>query len=174
MALSKSQKQAIVSELDELLSQSKMTVVVKYQGTSVKALQELRKNAKDNGTKVKVVKNRLVKQALKNNSKLSKINTDLLEGMLMYAFNNNDEVAAAQVLNSFMKQNPNMEFVGAITQDGLLIEAEKVKELALLPNRDELLAGIINILNSPIKKVSASLNNSLVNIISSLEVKATN
>ncbi|MEJ0073038.1 MAG: 50S ribosomal protein L10 [Candidatus Saccharibacteria bacterium] len=37
-----------------------MTIVAKYQGTTVKAIQALRRDAKGNGTKVKVVKNRLV------------------------------------------------------------------------------------------------------------------
>jgi ribosomal protein L10 len=48
-----------------------MTVMVKYQGTSVKAMQDLRKQAKENGTKVKVVKNRLFKKALETNERLN-------------------------------------------------------------------------------------------------------
>ena len=40
-----------------------MTVVAKYKGTTVKAMQSLRRQARDNGTKVKVVKNRLIVQA---------------------------------------------------------------------------------------------------------------
>jgi large subunit ribosomal protein L10 len=97
MALSKSQKQDVVSEVTELIGQSKMTVIAKYQGINVKALQGLRKEAKNNGTKVKVVKNRLVVQALKATDSMKDIDTSLLEGMLLYAFNSEDEVAAAQV-----------------------------------------------------------------------------
>jgi large subunit ribosomal protein L10 len=65
MALNKAQKNQVVSEVAELLQKSKMTVVANYSGTTVKSLQELRKLANENGTKVKVVKNRLVIQALK-------------------------------------------------------------------------------------------------------------
>ena len=56
MALSKNQKDDVVSEVADLLNTSKMTIVAKYQGTTVKAIQSLRKEAKGNGTKVKVVR----------------------------------------------------------------------------------------------------------------------
>ena len=69
MALSKDKKQQVVQDVNDLLSSSKMTVVAKYQGTTVKALQGLRKDARANGTKVKVIKNRLVIQALKSDDK---------------------------------------------------------------------------------------------------------
>jgi large subunit ribosomal protein L10 len=174
MALTKSQKQAVVDEVAELLSESKMTVVAKYQGTSVKALQELRQSSRDNGTKVKVIKNRLVKQALKSTDKLKDVETDALEGMLIYAFNKEDEVAAAQALNNFIKQNSNVEFVGAISEDGKFLDSSNVKELAGLPGKSQLLAGVISLLNSPIRNVSSSLGGGLSGILSGLEAKASN
>lgn len=114
MALTKSEKKDVISEVTDLLKDSKMTVVAKYEGTTVKALQQLRRDARNNGTRVKVVKNRLVIQALKDNDNLKDVDTSALQGMLLYAFNGEDEVAAAQVLNTFAKQNPSLEFVGAI------------------------------------------------------------
>ncbi|HET8991523.1 MAG TPA: 50S ribosomal protein L10 [Candidatus Saccharimonadales bacterium] len=173
MALNKSQKQSVVSEVAELLSESKMTVVAKYQGTSVKALQELRRNGKDNGTKVKVIKNRLVKQALQSTDKLKEVDTSALEGMLLYAFNSEDEVAAAQALNSFIKLNPNVEFVGAISDDGKFLDSASVKELASLPGKNQLIAGLVGILNSPIRNVTSGLGGGLSNILSGLEAKAS-
>jgi large subunit ribosomal protein L10 len=143
------------------------------KGTSVKALQELRKASKDNGTKVKVIKNRLVKQALKSTDTLKEVETDALEGMLLYAFNGEDEVAAAQVLNSFMKQNPSLEFVGAISAEGEFVDATNVKELAGLPSKVQLIAGVIGILNSPIRNVSSGLGGGLSGILSGLEAKAS-
>jgi large subunit ribosomal protein L10 len=70
MALTKDKKQAVVAEVTDLLNSSKMTVVAKYEGTGVKALQELRRDAKQAGTTVKVIKNRLVIQALMTRTKL--------------------------------------------------------------------------------------------------------
>ncbi len=174
MALTKVQKQSVIDEVTQLLNQSKMTVVAKYQGIDVKALQGLRKDARGNGTKVKVVKNRLLKQALKNTDKLKDADTDALEGMLLYAFNGEDEVAAAQILNTFAKQNPSLEFVGAINNEGEFLDAAVVKDLAGLPGKNQLLAGLINILNSPSRNVIGGLSGGLSGILSGLEAKASN
>src|SRR3982751_6353727 len=119
MALTKDKKNEVVAEVSELLKSSKMTVVAKYQGTTVKALQSLRRESRSNGTKVKVVKNRLVIQAVKATDAIKDADTSALEGMLLYAFNAEDEVAPAQALANFAKQNAaiaaGLQFVGAIS-----------------------------------------------------------
>lgn len=171
MALSKAKKEEVVQEVQDLLSASKMTVVAKYEGTPVKALQQLRRDAKGNGTRVKVVKNRLVIQALKGTDTFKNTDTAALEGMLLYAFNGEDEVAAAQILKTFAKTNPNVEFVGAISAEGEFVGSEQVKALADLPGKNQLLAGIVNLLQSPVRGVTGSLNN-LGGILSSLEANA--
>lgn len=171
MALTKAKKQEVVQEISDLLGESKMTVVAKYEGTTVKAMQQLRRDARDNGTKVKVVKNRLVIQALKANDTFKGVDTGALEGMLLYAFNGEDEVAAAQILKKFAKANPNIEFVGAISAEGEFVDADQVKALADLPGKNQLLAGIVNLLQSPVMGVSSSLNN-LGGILSGLEANA--
>jgi large subunit ribosomal protein L10 len=174
MALSKDQKQAVIQEVAELLKESKMTVVAKYEGTTVKAIQTLRREAKQNGTKVKVVKNRLMVKALQGNDSLKGVDTSALEGMLLYAFNGEDEVAAAQVLNKFAKANPTLEFVGAISGEGEFVDAAQVKALAGLPGKNELIAGLINILNSPVRNVTGSLSGNLHGMLQGLEAKASN
>ncbi len=172
MALTKSEKQDVINEVGELLKTSKMTVIAKYQGTTVKALQTLRRDAKDNGTTVKVVKNRLVIQALKSSDSFKAVDTGILEGMLLYAFNGEDEVAAAQVLNDFAKQNPSLEFVGAISAEGEFVDAAGVKSLASLPGKNQLLAGIVSLLNSPVRGVVGSLSGNLHGLLQGLEAKA--
>jgi len=161
MALTKSEKDDVVAEVAELLSTSKMTVVAKFQGTTVKALQSLRKDAKATGTRVKVVKNRLVIKALQQNDALKSVDVSLLEGMLLYAFNAEDEVAPAQSLNTFAKANPTLEFVGAITAEGLFINADSVKDLAGLPSKNQLIAQVIATLLSPVHDVTNALSGNL-------------
>lgn len=174
MALTKNQKQDVISEVADLLAASKMTVVAKYEGTGVKALQSLRRDAKENGTKVKVIKNRLVIQALKSSDSLKDVDTSALEGMLLYAFNGEDEVAAAQSLHNFAKANPTLQFVGAISPTGEFMPAEDVKALAVLPGKNQLLAGVINLLNSPTQGVISSLSGDIHGLLKSIEAKAAN
>lgn len=173
MALSKQKKDEVVADVSSLLSTSKLTVVAKYQGTTVKAVQDLRKQAKDSGTMVRVIKNRLVVQALKSQDNLKDVDTSTLNGMLLYAFNSEDEVAPAQSLDTFAKTNPSIEFVGGITADGKFISADDVKALAKLPSKPQLIAGIINTLNSPVRGVMSSLQGNLHGLLEAVAAKAS-
>jgi len=173
MALTKEKKHEVVSEVKDLLSTSKLTVVAKYQGTTVKALQELRRDARDNGTRVKVIKNRLVKEALKQVDSLKAVDTAPLEGMLLYAFNGEDEVAPAQSLNNFAKANPSLEFVGAITAEGAFIGADEVKALAVLPGKNDLIAQVLATLSAPLNDTISGLSGNLHAILDAVAVKAS-
>lgn len=172
MALRKEKKAEIVSELSDLFGSSKMTVVAKYRGITVKAMQELRRNAEENQTKVKVVKNRLVRKALEQNDATKNVDTSELKDQLLYAFNSEDEVAPAQVLHAFMKKESNLEFVGAITADGTFLSGREVKALATLPSKNQLIAGVINTLQSPVRNVVSGLSGGLPAILSGIEANA--
>ncbi len=173
MALTKIQKNDVVAELSDLLSDSKMTVVAKYQGTTVKAIQALRREAKANGTKVKVVKNRLVIKAIQANDTLKAADVSALNGMLLYAFNAEDEVAPAQKLAEFAKANPTIEFVGAISADGTFIDAAGVKALASLPGKNQLIAETVAMLLSPVHDVTNALSGNLHALLDGVADKAT-
>lgn len=173
MALTKDKKNEVVAEVTALLQASKMTVVAKYQGTTVKALQGLRRQSRNNGTKVKVVKNRLVVQALKATDDLKDVDTSNLQGMLLYAFNDQDEVAPAQVLAAFAKANPTLEFVGAISADGTFLSSDDVKALATLPSKDELVAQVVATLLSPVHDVTNALSGNLHALLDGIGDKAT-
>jgi len=173
MALSKPKKDEVVAEVADLLKSSKMTVVAKYQGTTVKALQTLRREARGNGTKVKVVKNRLVVKAVQATDTLKDVDTSALQGMLLYAFNADDEVAPAQILSQFAKANPTIEFVGAVTAEGKFIGADDVKALANLPSKDMLIAQVVATLLSPVNDVTNALSGNLHALLDGVEAKAT-
>lgn len=173
MALTKEKKNDVVAEVAQLLADSKMTVVAKYQGTSVKSMQELRKNARDNGTKILVVKNRLLKKAIAADERFKDVDTAAITGQLMYAFNSSDEVAPAQALANFAKDQPQIEFVGAISAEGRLLDASEVKTLASLPSKDQLIAETIAMLLSPVGDVVGALGGNLHGLLDGLAAKAS-
>ena len=173
MALTKDEKNQVVAEVTEALTSAKMTVVAKYQGTTVKAIQQLRRDARDSGTQVRVVKNRLVIKALQANDALKGVDTSELKGQLLYAFNNEDEVAPARALADFAKANPTIEFVGAITPEGKFASAEEVKALAALPSKNELIAQVVATLLSPVHDVTNALSGNLHALLDGVSEKAT-
>lgn len=172
MALTKAKKNEVVADVSETLAASKLTVVAEYQGTTVKAIQALRKEAKSNGTRVSVIKNRLVIKALADSDTLKGVDTSALKGQLLYAFNSSDEVAPAQVLNNFAKTNPSIQFVGAITADGNFMSADDVKALATLPSKNQLIAEVIATLTSPVNDVMNALSGNLHGLLDGIEAKA--
>lgn len=173
MALTKQEKSDQIAEVSDLLSTSKMTVVAKYEGTTVKAMQALRRQARENGTKVKVVKNRLVVQAVKATDNLKDTDVSSLQGMLVYAFNSEDEVAPAQALAEFAKKNPTLEFVGAFSAEGKFLSSDEVKSLAALPGKNQLIAQVVATLLSPVNDVTNALSGNLHALLDGVEAKAT-
>jgi large subunit ribosomal protein L10 len=174
MALTKQEKDDVVKEVAEMLASSKMTVVAKYEGTTVKAIQQLRRDSRATGTKVQVVKNRLVIKALQANNTLKDVDTSELKGMLLYAFNGEDEVAPAKALADFAKANPTIEFVGAITPEGKFASADEVKALAALPGKNELIAQVVATLLSPVNDITNGLSGNLHALLDGVEAKAAN
>ena len=172
MALTKAKKQEVIDEVSALLADSKLTVVAQYQGTSVKQLQALRKEARADGTAVKVIKNRLVKQALSGNATYKDTDASALTSQLLYAFNASDEVAPAKALDQFAKKNPTIKFVGAFTAEGLFIDASEVKALAGLPSKNELVAQVVATLLSPVHDVTNALSGNLHALLDGVEAKA--
>lgn len=173
MALTKDKKNEVVAEVAALLSDSRMTVVTKYEGTTVKAMQELRRKGRDNGTTLKVIKNRLVRQAIDQTDTLKDIDSSSLQGMLLYAFNAEDEVAPAQVIADFAKTHPTLEFVGAISGEGKFLDANEVKSLATLPSKDQLIGQVVTMLFSPLNDVTNALSGNLHALLDGVSDKAT-
>lgn len=173
MALTKDKKNEIIAEVAELLSSSKMTVVAAYQGTPVKAMQALRRSGRENGTSMKVVKNRLVIKAIQANDTFKDADTSALTGMLLFAFNSEDEVAPAKVLAEFAKTQPTLEFVGAFSNEGKFLTADEVKALSILPSKNELIAQVIATLLSPVHDVTNGLSGNLHALLDGVEAKAT-
>jgi large subunit ribosomal protein L10 len=172
MALSKEKKAEVVSEVGELLGKSKLTVVAKYPGTSVNAMQTLRHDAKQNGTVVRVVKNRLFKLALATNPELKSVDSSALTGQLLYAFNPDDEVASAQSLANFAKTETQLEFVGAISSDGQFLPAEDVKALANLPSKDQLRGQVVGTIAAPLSGFVNVLSGNVRGILNVLNARA--
>jgi large subunit ribosomal protein L10 len=135
-------------------------------------MQELRRDARETGTVVKVVKNRLVRQALLATESLKEADTSVLTGQLLYAFNADDEVAPAQALANFAKKNPTIEFVGAITPDGQLMAVEDVKSLAALPSKDQLRAQLVGTLGAPLSGFVNVLSGNIRGVLNVMSARA--
>ena len=172
MAISKDKKNTLVADLTELLSNAKTTVYAKYQGLTVAELQELRKQAREAGVKIKVVKNRLVRVAMGQIAVYKDTDTTGLTGQLLYAVSDNDEVAPAKVLAEFAKSHKALSLAGGFSDLGNALSEDEVKALAAMPTKNELIAQVVAQLLSPATDSISALSGGLSGIVSGLEAHA--
>ena len=159
MAISKDKKTTLVADLTELLSNSKMVVYAKYEGLTVAELQELRKMAREANIKIKVVKNRLVRVAMKEIAAYKDTDASGLTGQLLYALGTDEDFDAAKVLTTFAKTHAKMELVGGFNGEGAALSKEEVTTLGSLPTKNELIAQVVDTLLSGINGVVSALEN---------------
>lgn len=159
MAISKSKKESLVTEFSELLSNSKMVVYAKYSGLSVKDLEELRAAAREANVKIKIVKNRLLKVAMKEIAVFKNTETSGLTGQLLYALGSDEDFDAAKVLAKFAKTHSALELQGGFDGEGKNLSEEEVKTLGNLPTKNELIAEVVEMLLSPINGIVSGLEN---------------
>lgn len=174
MAITRDKKHSLVSELAELLGAAKMTAYAKYEGLSVADLQILRRAAREQGVTIKVVKNRLVKVAMQQTDVLKGTETALMNGQMLYAISNEDEVAPAQVLATFAKTHDALQLTGAFSAEGKALDTAEVQALATLPSKNELIAQVLATLSAPVNDVLSGLSGNLHALLDGVADKATN
>ena len=159
MAISKDKKNELVADLTTLLNDSKMVVYAKYEGLTVAELQELRRAAREAGVKIKVVKNRLVKVAMKEIAAYKDTDVTGLTGQLLYSLGADEDFDAAKVLTKFAKTHPKMELIGGFNGEGENLSKDEVVTLGSLPTKNELIAQVVDTLLSGINGVVSALEN---------------
>ena len=169
MAISKEKKSTLVADLTELLSNAKSTVFAKYQGLTVAELQDLRKQAREAGVKIKVVKNRLVRVAMNEIAVYKDTDTTGLTGQLLYAISSEDEVMPAKVLANFAKDHEALALAGGFSDLGATLSEDEVKALASMPSKNEMIAQVVATLLSPVNDVVSATAGGLSGIVSGLE-----
>ena len=100
--MNREEKAQLLSELNELFSNSEIVVVSHYKGLTVKEVSELRDNIRKVGAGFRVTKNRITRLALKgtNFENLA----DLFKGPTAIAFAS-DPVSACKACVEFAKTN---------------------------------------------------------------------
>lgn len=172
MAITRDKKQALVAEMSDALEGAKAVAFARYAGISVAELQELRKNAREIGVNIRVVKNRLVRVSMTESAVFKNADTSALEGQLLYAFSSEDEVAPSKVLHDFAKTHPAFELAGGFSGEGLAQSAADVTSLAGLPSKNQLIAEVVAQLLSPVHDTTNALSGNLHALLDGVEAKA--
>ena len=154
MSLSREKKETVGSEVSESFSEANAAILANYSGLTVAQISDLRRQARNNGVDVRVIKNTLARLSVSNSS--FDCLSDYFVGPLVLS-SSKDPVAVAKVVSNFAKSNEAFEItVGSM--DGDLIDIDSIIKLASLPGRDELLTKLATTLLAPIGSLARTLN----------------
>ncbi len=155
MALTKDQKKEILSDLTDKISRQKAIFLVGITGLKVEDTFQLRKLLKKNEATIQVAKKTLIEKAFQGNKLEFDKNKYKEEIALIFGFK--DEISPAKIAYQFSKENEHLKILEGYAQ-GQILSREEVMALAQLPEREELLAKMVSVLNAPIGNFVRALN----------------
>lgn len=154
MALSREQKNELISEYAEGVARAPHAFVFGYHGIKVPQVTELRQKVREAGGHYVVVKNTLALRALEGQP-LGDLAAHFT-GNTAVVYTATEPVAVAKVLTDFAKTAPTIQFKAGLL-NGKQVAAEQIKDIANLPSRQELVAKLLFILQSPITRLVRTL-----------------
>ena len=142
-------KQAAVAEIKEKLEKAHSFVMVDYRGMTVAEVTDLRNQFRKSGCEYAVLKNTLVKLALKEIG-IEGFDAEL-NGPTAVAFGMEDAVSPAKVIKEFIEKSKKGTIKCGFV-DGQLLDAKGVEALASIPPREVLIAKIMGSMMSAVSK----------------------
>lgn len=141
-------KAAIVDEVAEKFQSAVSVVVVDYRGLTVEQVTNLRKDLREAGVEMRVIKNTYLKRAA------DKVGYEGLDetftGPTAVAFSSEDVVAPARIMAKYAEDIEALEIKGGMIE-GKVASLEEISALAKLPNREGMLSMLLSVLQAPVR-----------------------
>ena len=154
-----------VAELSEKISRAKAIYFTDYLGLDVGSITNLRSQFYQADVEYTVAKNTLLKLAAEENN-IEGLG-EFLIGPTAIAISYDEPTSPAKVIKAFAKEN-DKPVVKGILFEGDVLDGSEFKRLADLPSKDELLAKLVSMLQSPMSKLVNTLNAPLTNVVNVL------
>jgi len=132
--MNRAQKQQEVDTLREALSEVDALFLADYRGITAEEANAMRREFREKGCTYKVIKNTLLKRAVKD-TPLEEIG-QLLAGPTAMVYSGDDPLQPAKVLVKYVKEYKPLEIKGAFFEG--FRSPEEVVELSKMPGKDEL------------------------------------
>ena len=156
MALKLDDKKVVVTEVAAIAAQAHSAVAAEYRGLTVYQLTNLRRQAREAGVYIRIIKNTLARKAVEGTDFACM--QDGLVGPLILAFSMEDPGAAARVISAFAKEKENDKLVvKLVAVGGKLYGASELERLSKLPTRDQAIGILMGTMKAPIEKFVRTL-----------------
>lgn len=147
------EKRSEVELISGYLSKAQIAVCADYRGLTVAQVTELRRNLRKIGSVGRVVKNTLAKLSADNvfeksaGEELTKFK-NVFEGPSMLVVSYDDPISPSKVLTDFSKSYAPFKIKGGWFE-GSFVDVAGIEALATMPSREELLATLLRLINTP-------------------------
>ncbi len=143
------QKELVISELRDIVAQSKGAILTDYRGLTVAEVTNLRKKLRDVDAEYHIVKNTLFKIAIGEQAG-AQLDT-LLAGPTAIAFAKGDVVPTSKAVIDFLTalKKPDIKLKGGYI-DGSVYDVAQVTALSKLPPKEQIIAQLLGSLNAPV------------------------
>jgi len=162
MPLTRTEKEQLIHDYEEGLAAAPHAFLLDFKGISVPQVTTLRERVRQSGGSYEVVKNTLALRAI--DGKALEALKEHFVGPTAVVYSESDPVALAKALTDFAKDVPVLQFKAGLVEQRP-VPAAQIKEIAQLPSREELIAKLLFLMQSPIARfvrVLAALPQSLV------------
>jgi large subunit ribosomal protein L10 len=165
MPLTRADKEKLIAEYQEGLATAPHAFLLGFKGITVPQATELRNRVRATGGEYLVVKNNLARRAI-DTTALAALE-EHFAGPTAVVYSAKDPVALAKALTDYAKDVPAIELKAGMVERRA-VAAGQIKEIAQLPSREQLIAKLVYLLQSPIARfarVLAALPQSLVVVL---------
>ena len=146
-------KAEIVKNTQALLNDAESAIVVDYRGLTVE-VTDLRKQLRDAGVKMSVIKNKILDRAVEGTDYEDLKSTFV--GPTAVAFSNEDPIAPAKILKKFADDHDALEIKGGFIEKSVKT-LDEINEYASMPSREELLSMLASALQDPMRKIARAV-----------------
>jgi len=140
------EKAETVAAIHQRLKTAKMAIITEYRGLTVAQMTRLRREIRQAAGEYQVIKNTLVRRALKDTAYGDL--DQLLQGPNGWVFAYDDPVMLTKALVKFADDNDKLAIKGGVFE-GQFMDPAKVKVLAQMPSKPELQAKVLAMINAP-------------------------
>lgn len=137
-----------VEELTDLLSRSTVVIGADYRGLRVGETTALRRQLRDAGIEMHVIKNTLFRRAAEAAGKPDL--SELAEGPTALIIGYGDPLAPVKTVIEYQRQSRNTFAARKAYLEGEIVAGARLTELATLPPKEVLIAQVAGALQSPI------------------------
>lgn len=147
-------KAEAVKNVNEMLTNAETAIVVDYRGLTVAEVTDLRKQLRDAGVKMMVIKNKILERAVEGTDYEDLKSTFV--GPTAVAFSDEDAIAPAKILKKFADDHEALEIKGGFIEKKVQT-LDKINEYATLPSREDLLSMLASALQDPMRKIARAV-----------------